>query len=379
MFCAVEASGDALGAVLMEALKAKHSNIEFFGCGGVLMEAAGLESHFPIDPFSVIGPVAALKAAPAAFKRARELGALAAARQADAAILIDGWSFMRLAAKEIIKQAPATKRIKYVAPSVWGSRPGRAKQAAALYDGILTLFEFEPPWFEKDGVEALFVGHSAFQTAASKSNGGAAFRAKHNLQDKKLLAVLPGSRMGEVRRLTEPFQKTIEILRGVVPDFQLVIPAAPAVEQAVHASADQWLGGALIVGADERYDVYAAADAALAASGTATTELAINKTPMVVGYRFHPITAAWVKRIVTIKYASMVNIMADREVIPEFLQDKCQPEAMAEALAPLLSDTAERRAQLEDFPAQLAKVGVGGAPAAGLAADAVLRWMGQER
>jgi len=372
MLCAVEPSGDALGAALMRALYDKAPGIEIFGCGGPLMAAAGMENLFPIDRFSVIGPVDAIKALPAALGSANILAKAAEEKSADAAILIDGWSFARIAAKKIKQRAPGVKLIKYVAPQVWASRPHRTKAVAALFDGVLTLFDFEPAWFEKEGVRSKFVGHSAFQAAARGGSDDAAFRQRHNLDDGPVLAVLPGSRHGEVRRLLAPFRHTVERLRKAMPELQTVIVAAPAVEAEVR-KAMNW-AGSTIIGANERYQAYSAATAGLVASGTATTELAICATPMVVGYRVDWASALWVRRVATIRHASMINIAADAEIIPEFLQEDCKPEAMAAALAPLLTATPERRAQLEAFAEQLQKFGVGGPPAAGLAAETILEW-----
>ncbi len=374
MLCAVEPSGDALGAALINELRKKSPDVEIFGCGGALMKAAGLESLFPIDPFSVIGPIDAMKALPAAHKAADALTLEAEAKSADAVILIDGWSFARIAAKKIKQRAPEAKLIKYVAPQVWASRPHRTKTVAALFDGILTLFDFEPAWFEKEGVRSKFVGHSTFQAAAQARDDDAAFRERHGLDDSPLLAVLPGSRNGEVRRLLAPYRQTVEILRKTIPDLQTALVAAPAVKPEVAMAAANWPGGAALIGAAERYQAYRAATAALAASGTATTELAICRTPMVVGYCIDWASALWVRNVATVRYLSMINIAAGREIIPEFLQGDCKPEAMAAALAPLLTGAAERRAQLEAFPEQLQKFGVGGPPAAALAAETILEW-----
>ncbi len=372
MLCAVEPSGDSLGAALMHALYDIAPGIEIFGCGGPLMAAAGMKSLFPIDRFSVIGPVDAIKAFPAALDSANTLAKAAEEKSAEAVVLIDGWSFSRIAAKRIKQRAPGAKLIKYVAPQVWASRPHRTKTVAALFDGVLTLFDFEPILFEKEGVRSKFVGHSAFQATAQESSDGAAFRQRHNLGDGPLLVVLPGSRHGEVRRLLAPFRRTVEIVHKAMPELQTFIVAAPAVEAEVRKAVG-W-AGSTIIGADERYQAYSAATAGLVASGTATTELAICATPMVVGYRVDWASALWVRRVATIRHASMINITADAEIIPEFLQEDCKPEAMAAALIPLLTASPARCAQLEAFPEQLQKFGVGGPPAAALAAETILEW-----
>ena len=375
MLSAVEPSGDALGAALMKALKARRPDVVFSGCGGPLMAEEGLTSLFPIDVFSVIGPAGALKAAPAAFRGAGVLAQSAAASNADAAVLIDSWSFSNIAANRIRRVSPRTRLIKYVAPQVWASRPKRAEKLAALFDGVLTLFDFEVPYFERAGADARFVGSSTFQVASRAGGDRGAFRRRHSLGDASLLAVLPGSRRAETRRLAEPFGETLRLLHQAAPDLRAVVVAAPAVEADVRAVAASWPCEPVVVAARDRSDAFAAADAALAASGTVTTELAISGTPMAIGYRVHWATAMWIRSVITTPYVALINIAAQREVIPEFLQENCRPEAMAAVLRSLLRDEAARRAQLEAFPDLLAKLGVGGADAADRAAEAVLDWI----
>ena len=377
MLCAVEPSGDAHGAGLIAALRQQAPGAELFGCGGPLMAAAGVESLFPIEPFSIIGPVGALKAYPAALRSAKLLADAALERRADAAIFIDGWAFSKMAAERMRKAAPDVKLIKYVGPQVWGSRPHRAKTLAGLFDGVLTLFEFEPPWFEKEGVRSKCVGNSIFQAAAERRGDAAAFRRAQGIGDSPLLALLPGSRPGEIDRLLDAFRETVEIVSRAKPDLRVAVSMAPGVEAMLRPRLEGWPGAPVLVGAEARYDLFAAADAALAASGTISTELAISATPMVVGYRMHWATAAWVRRVATIRYASMVNIAADREIIPEFLQERCTPAAMAAALLPLFDDASARAAQLEAFPEALAHLGVGGPPASDVAAATLLDWIAE--
>lgn len=376
LISAVEPSGDLLGAALMAALKKQAPDIQFTGCGGPLMAGNGLESLFPIEPFSVIGPVGALRALPAALSGARRLAEAAQAEQTDAAILIDSWSFSRLAAERIKRASPSTKLFKYVAPQIWGSRPKRAETVARLFDGVLTLFEFENPYFESAGAAVAFVGSSTFQEAANHKAEPTVFRARYGLADAPLLAVLPGSRKAEVRRLAEPFGETARLMTEKIPDLRLVVPVAQAVRNEVRDLAANWPGAPVFVEPGERFEAFAAANAALAASGTVTTELAISKTPMIVGYCVGPVTASWIRHVATTPYASVINIAAGREVVPEFLQEKCRPTAMAQALVPLFTGPA-RDAQLQAFPPLLSRLGVGGPPAATSAAAAIMRWIGE--
>lgn len=377
LISAVEPSGDILGAALIKALKAKVANAQFFGCGGPAMAKEGVQSLFEIAPFSVVGPVGALRAAPAAIRGAERLARAAASQRADAAVLIDSWSFSRLAAIKIRRSTPAAKIFKYVAPQVWASRPGRANLAAQLFDGVLTLFEFENPYFERAGAPVRYVGSPVFQQANDRKADGAAFRERHGLGASPVLAMLPGSRRGEVRRLAGPYEKTARLLIEDIPQLRLATPAAPAVGDEVRRLASRWPGKPIVVEAEERFDLFAAADAALAASGTVTTELAISRTPMAVAYKVGPLTALWIRSVITTPFVSLLNIAADREAVPEFLQENCRPEVMAAALAPLIRGDAARQAQLEAFPPLLAQLGVGGPPADVRAAAAILDWIGR--
>ncbi len=376
---AVEASGDVLGAALMRALKARAPDISFVGCGGPMMAREGLDSLFPTDPFAVIGPAGALKALPAALGGADALARAARDHHAAGAVLIDSWTFSRLAARRIRAAAPATALIKYVAPQVWGSRPERAETLAALFDGVLTLFDFETPWFERVGVETRFVGNSAFQAARDRAGDGAAFRMRHGVGDAPLLAVLPGSRRDEARRLTAVFGETIRRLIRDRPSLRVCVGVAPGVEAIVRPAVEGWPGAPVLTRAEDRFEAFSAADAALAASGTVTTELAICGAPMVVGYRVGPLTEMWIRSVITTPYVCMVNIAAEREVIPEFLQKDCTPGALAAALGPLLDGGPAREAQLAAFAPALERLGVGGPPAEDVAAEAILDWIAEKR
>ncbi|WP_428409402.1 lipid-A-disaccharide synthase [Hyphococcus sp.] len=375
LLCALEPSADALGAALMKALQDKRPNVNFIGCGGALMEKEGLTSLFEIAPFSVLGPVAALSLLPRALKAADALADLAADEKPDAAIFIDSWSFARIAAEKFQKKAPEVKRFKYVAPQVWASRPKRAEKAAQLFDGVMCLFDFETPYFEAVGAKTRFVGHPGFQAARDRKVDKAAFRRKFGLGEGPLLAVLPGSRASELARLGAPFRDTVKRAADAVPGLRIVIPAAPSVAKDLPEYLAGWPGAPVIVEGDDRPDAFAAADVALAASGTAASELSIMGTPMVVAYKLDLLTELWVRSIFTIRYAALANIAADREVIPEFLQRRCTPELMAPALIALLKGGPEREAQLSALPEIVRGWTGGDRPAAEMAAEAVLDWV----
>lgn len=373
MLCALEPSADALGADLMASLRKNRPDAVFIGCGGAQMQAQGLNSLFPVDRFSVIGPRGALLALPAALKAVRALAELAAREKPDAAVLIDSWSFSKIAAKRLRHTVPRVKLFKYVAPQVWASRPKRAATAAQLFDGVLCLFGFETPYFEAAGARTRWVGHPGFQAAAAHKSDAAAFRAKHHIAG-PLLAVLPGSRAAELKRHGAPFRGAVEQLLKEFPGLRVAVPAAPGAGIAVRALVADWPGGVIVVEGEERYAACRTADAALAASGTATAELAILGTPMVVAYKVDLVTELWARSVLTTPYVSLVSIAAGKLVAPEFLQRACRADLLARALAPLLRGGPERQSQLDAFPA-ISRTLTGDRPPAAAAAQAVLEWL----
>jgi lipid-A-disaccharide synthase len=381
MLAAVEPSADSIGASLMRELKILMPDAEFCGCGGPQMQREGLDSLFPIDAFAVMGATDVARVAPLAMKRARELAELAAAKAIDVAVFVDGWAFSRLATTRLRKLSPSTTSIKFVAPQVWASRPQRVKFVKKFFDGVLTLLPFEPAWFEREGVRAEFIGNPNFQTAWHSRGDGAAFRARHQLADEPLLAVLLGSRKGEVNRLAAPFREAVELLAREIPGLRVVSSLAEGVAPLARKKMADWPCDPILVGADEKYDAMAAATVALTASGTASTELAINRTPMVVAYKVDPLTGYWAKRVKTTPFASIINVAADRFVIPEFIQENCEGGYIAAALEALLNDPSTYVEQAEAFDVILKELGVDGPPAASLAAQRVIDWahLGRKR
>lgn len=379
LVAAVEPSADAIGASLMQALKATGRAISFVGCGGPLMAREGLESLFPIEAFSVMGATDVLRVAPLAMKRARELAEKAAEVRADIAVFVDGWAFSRLAATRMRLLSPATTSIKLVAPQVWASRPQRVKFVKRYFDGVLALLPFEPAYFTREGIPAAFVGNPNFQAAWRARGDGAAFRARHGLGEAPTLAILLGSRRTEVSRLTKPFIETARILAREIEGLRIVSPAAASVEREVRKALADCPGEPVIVGSDEKYDAMAAANVALVASGTASTELAINRTPMIVAYRVDPLTAIWARLVMKSPYASIINVAAGRSVIPEFIQGDCAPMPMAQALYALFKDPDAYVEQAAAFDAILKELGVDGADAGEAAARHVLAWEGLGR
>ncbi|WP_162178329.1 lipid-A-disaccharide synthase [Parvularcula oceani] len=349
LLSAVEPSADAIGAELLEALRARLPGARFVGCGGAAMAAAGFSSAFDTAPLCVMGLGDALRAVPQAKRRAAELARLARSEGADAAVLIDAWGFSRLTAQALGRTSPATKRVKLAAPQVWASRPGRTRAVRDLFDLVLALLPFEPPLFEAEGTRAVFVGNPNFEAVSRTPRSGPAFRARHGLDGAPLLAVLPGSRKGEASRLLDIFADASDASARDVPGLRPVIVAAPAVEALVRDHARNWARPPLVVGPEERFDAFDAADAAIAASGTVTTELAMCGTPMVVAYKVGALTEAWAKRVLITDTVTILNVAAGERVIPERLQDSCTPEQLTADIVRLFTDDAARRRQLSMF------------------------------
>lgn len=377
MIAAVEPSADAIGAALLSELRAlAPEGASFVGCGGPLLKAAGLASLFPVDPLSVMGLVDVLRAMPEGLRRAEELTAAVEAEGIEAAIFVDGWAFSRICAQKMRKRSPRTRLFKVVAPQIWASRPGRIGFVKAHFDGVLCLLPFEPPLFEKAGVPAVFIGNPNFQAAWRARGDGEDFRRRHQLGDKTLLAVLPGSRRGEIDKHLKPFEGAVRLLAARLPNLRIVTVLPEPVERLARARMKDWPGAPIFATNAEKADAFAAADAALAKSGTVTTELAINGTPMVVAYRVDPVTALWARMVVKTKFATILNIVAGREAVPEHIQEKCRPERLAADLLALLTDREMRLEQTELFPPLLKRLGVDAEPAERLGARVLARWLG---
>ncbi len=366
---AAEASGDALGADLARVLKARDPQIDLQGVGGPMMEAAGLPSHADIKGLAILGFVDGLLA----YSRVKR--AVAATVEAilrakpDVVVLIDSWGFTLRVAQGVRAAAPNIKLVKYIGPQVWATRPGRAKTLAAAVDHLICIHDFEVPFYTPFGLACTVCGHPAL--GRFKPGDGAAFRARHGFTPtEKVMLVLPGSRNAEIRRIGPVLWRAAELLDRD-RDVRTMVVVANSVRARVLAQAP---GGVLIVDETEKEDAFAAATVSLAASGTVTTEVALQETPLVIGYKLGWITWALARAFLfKSKYATLMNVAADAEIAPEFIQTRFTPENVAAAAAPLLDDPNARAAQVRAQNDALTKMGRGGTPAAEIAADAVLR------
>ena len=374
-----EASGDALGGPLMAALKdMTGGRISFSGVGGPLMEGQGLRSLFPMNELAVMGLWEVLPRLPGLLGRIRRVTAEIRRRKPACVVSIDAPDFNFRVAKKL--QGSKIPVVHYVAPTVWAWRPGRAAKIAHFIDHLLALFPFEPPYFTKVGLDCTFVGHPVAE-GVSGTGDAAMWRVRHEIPAAaKLICLLPGSRAGEASRLLPVFAESVERMKTNRPDLHVVVPAAAAVAGMVRNAVRLWPFPVTVVeGEAEKAAAFAAANVALAASGTVSLELARAGTPMVIAYKMAPLTHWLVRRMVRVKHACLINIILDREAVPECLQGDCRADRMADEMEILLGDEGACKAQRAAGLEALKKIGLGGASPSRRAARVVLKVIGKNR
>lgn len=363
-----EASGDILGAGLMRALKARHPAVEFIGVGGPLMQAEGLTPYFPMERLSVMGLVEVLGRLRELLARRKKLVADLIDAKPDVFIGIDAPDF-NLNIELKLRQA-GIKTVHYVSPSVWAWRQKRVLKIREGCDLMLTLFPFEAKFYEEKGVPVRFVGHTLADAIPLEADRTAA-RAELGLPDGPLVALMPGSRGGEVGRLGALFLDTAQRLRALRPGVRFVMPCASPQRR---AQLEELLAGRdlpLTLLDGNSHLALAACDAVLIASGTATLEALLYKRPMVVAYRLAPLTFWILKRMVKSPYISLPNLLAQRLLVPELLQDDATVEALAQTLSPLIEGGEEQTRGFDEIHRTLRL------DASNQAADAVLNLIGQ--
>lgn len=371
----------------MRALKEETcGEIAFSGVGGDAMQAEGLSSIFSMSDLSIMGLTEVVPHIPKVLKRLRETEKAVLNIGPDALVTIDAQVFAAMLSKRVKKVAPTIARIQYVAPSVWAWKPWRARKAAQIYNHMLTLFPFEPPYFEREGLASTCVGHPLVEKIAALAQGASEdLRAEIGIPSTSpLLLVAPGSRKSEIARLAEPFTAAAAHLADQIEGLKTVVPVAPAVAAEVEAMVAGWptplhlvrFEGLSYEEAEARkFAAFGAADAALAASGTVTLEIAAMKTPTVVGYRIPRLTEFILRRMVRVNSVSLTNILSGRTAIPEFLQSDCTGERLSEALLPLLTGGSEADVQREAQAAAITALGTQQLPPSRRAAKTILEQM----
>ena len=314
-----ETSGDVLGARLMHAMAARQDCV-FTGIGGSMMAQSGLKSLFPMDELSIMGIFEIIPQIPQLLKRINQTVDDIIAQQPDIIVTIDSPDFCKRVVKKARSKCPNTKFIHYVAPTVWAWREGRAEIMADLFDGLICLLPFEPPYFEKYALKAEFCGHPIVEAIPDE-------RFERNPAD---ILILPGSRKSEVSKMAPIFADVFRRLKANHQSVQASIVALPHVKSIIEAAFNDI--DVRYINPDDRYDAFQTAGFAMATSGTVGLELAVAGCPHIVAYKMNPLTYLVGKALVKTKYAHLVNIMEGREVIPEFIQGQCNADDILNGL-----------------------------------------------
>jgi lipid-A-disaccharide synthase len=346
-FVVGETSGDILGSDLIEALSRHDPKIECVGLGGERMQALGVKSLFDIDDIAVMGVAAVLARLPRILDRIRRTVDDIVARRPDALVLIDSPEFSFRVAKRVRRKLPGLPIVKYICPSVWAWRPGRAKKMAGSIDHILAILPFEPRILsELGGPPATYVGHPLARLVE-----GIALPDRRVPSSAQTVLLLPGSRRTEIRLLLDDFRQTVEILQERGNRFRYLLPAVPRLEAEIREKVANWkVKPEIVVGEQAKADAFLEADAALATSGTVLLELALFRIPMISIYRLD-----WLMRrirfLITSWTAALPNLITDTVVVPERVEDMVRPGWLARAIEDLMREGGSRDLQLEGFEA----------------------------
>lgn len=342
-----ETSGDNLGAGLIDGIRSINPDAGFVGIGGPAMHEAGMTSLFPMSDLSVMGLAEVLPRLRLLLGRIRETVTHIKETRPDVVVTIDSPDFCFRVAGQL--QGFGIPLVHYVAPTVWAWRPKRAAKIARLYDHLLTLFPFEPPYFEVEGLPATFVGHPLAGSDLSNGDAGRFLQVQEVPARAPVLCLLPGSRDAEVSRLLPVFLQTLKLLRRDFPDLYAVCPTVPHLVDTVRNLLSGVANVSVVSSSRDKKDAYAASTAALAASGTVALELGLARVPAVIGYMMSPLTAIIARHLVRLPNVSLVNILLNRDVMPEFMQEQCTSENLAPALCKLLKRGPVYQSQLSAF------------------------------
>ena len=371
LIIAGETSGDQHGAAMVRVLREDFPDLPIFGVGGEAMRAAGVETLFDVEALNVVGLVEVLAKIPSGLLMARRLLRAARERGARVVVLIDAPGF-NLPFARWAKQA-GLRVVYYVSPQIWAWRQNRVHKVAHRVDKMLTLFPFEVPFYAAAGVDAEYVGHPLLDCLPGLPDRSQAAQTLGLDAQRPIVALLPGSRRREVELLLEPMLAALSLIRHDLPEVQGVLPVAPTVAATVQQIVSGF-SGALTVARQQSLTALCAADFALVASGTATLEAGLIGTPMVIVYRVNRLTAWLAKRLLRVPHIGLINIVAERQVVPELLQEAVSPRTMAATALNVLRDSVKARQIRGELTALRATMGEGGSSRrAAASVGAVLR------
>lgn len=312
-----EVSGDVLGARIMREMP----DAEFVGVGGENMISAGLKSLFPMADLAVMGVVEVAAHAKTLTRRIRQTAQAIIESRPDIVLTIDAPGFAKNVIKQVRKSVEGQKLIRaglkfhhVVAPQVWAWRAGRAKKYARTFDKLYAFFDFEVPYFTKYGLDTVAVGHPISDSLLGKT------KATKSKKSDKIITIVPGSRMSEVKRLMPIFHDVVhQLVANGYSDYKFVIPTVETTVDYVKSCVSKWKAKPELVTSDKRYDVYAKTYIAIVASGTVSAELAMLHIPTIVVYKMNPITSWLIKQVIRVNWVSLVNILLNQGVYPEYL------------------------------------------------------------
>jgi lipid-A-disaccharide synthase len=358
---AAEESGDRLGAALIRALAQHVRPMRFVGIGGREMLAEGLQPLVPIKDIAFIG-LGMITQLPAIFRYIRQVADAAVGARPDVVVIIDSPELTHRIARHVRRQSPSIPIVDYVSPSVWAWRPGRARAMRRYVDHVLALLPFEPQVHARlGGPPCSYVGHPLVeQLDQLRPDAGEALRRR---TDPPVVVVLPGSRSGEIQRMTAVFGDALALVRERIGTIETVVPTVPRLVDAVQAATAAWsVRPQVVVDTAEKWAAFRTARAALAKSGTVTLELALSGVPTVAAYKVALFDEAIARIAIKVPSVILTNLVIGENVVPEFLQRDCTPQNLANALVPLLADSPERRRQVEAFAGLDAIMEAGMAP-----------------
>lgn len=367
-----EESGDQLGGALMEALAARAPGATFRGVGGRRMAASGLKSLYPVDDLTAIGIAAVVGKLPTILRRLKETVEAVLADPPDVLVLVDAPDFTHRVAARVRARNPNIPIVKYVSPTVWIWRSGRAAAMRPYVDALLALLPFEPEVHRRlGGPPTVYVGHPLLQRLGELRPSPA--EAERRQAKPPLVLVLPGSRRREISRIGADFGAALAEV-GRTHEMELVLPTLPRLEGLVRETIAHWpLKPRVVTSEEEKLAAFRSAHAALAASGTVTLELALAGIPHVAAYRIGWLEAQIGRRVLKGTTVILANLVAGENVVPEFLQEYCTVPALTGALSDLLEDSPARRRQEAAFASFDDIFGIAGPSPSARAAEVVLR------
>ncbi len=340
-----ETSGDILGADLVEQLRLLEPDIECIGLAGPRMQALGIHSLFDIEDISVMGLSAVVARLPVILRRISDTAKDIVEKRPDAVVLVDSPDFTHRVAKKVRARLPNVPIVKYICPSVWAWRPGRAKTMAAHIDHVLAILPFEPQTLkELGGPDATYIGHPM-----ARRMDGVTLPDRAKISPEKTLLLLPGSRRGEIALMLDDFRQTLEILHARGNRFRVLLPAVPKLEAELREKTAAWkVTPEIVSGEAAKHAAFLSADAALATSGTVILELALYRVPVISIYRLDWLLHRF-RHLITGWTAALPNLIADQAIVPERVGDMVRPGWLARAIEGLMREGPERDAQLSGF------------------------------